>query len=144
MPNFRPDTGGRRWPLIQIASSVLLSGGTGAAFPSMLLWLPPALYGAFPVLRAVPALGFCTKVLTWLRLRFVPSPPELLRQPGACLAHSPGVRCAFCPLRSQSKFPPALVGCLRPVSHRDPPSGCRPSRISGGLWLETGGLFAVR
>ena len=26
---------------------------------------------------------------------------------------------------------------------RDPPSGCRPSRISGSLWLETGGLFAV-
>ena len=29
------------------------------------------------------------------------------------------------------------------VSSRDPPSGCQPSRISGSLWLETGGLFAV-
>ena len=34
--------------------------------------------------------------------------------------------------------------CSRELaSSRDPPSGCRPSRISGSLWLETGGLFAV-
>ena len=26
---------------------------------------------------------------------------------------------------------------------RDPPGRCQPSRISGGLWLETGSLFAV-
>ena len=29
------------------------------------------------------------------------------------------------------------------ASRQDPPGGCRPSRISGSLWLETGGLFAV-
>ena len=29
------------------------------------------------------------------------------------------------------------------VSSRDPPGRCQPSRISGSLWLETGGLFAV-
>ena len=29
------------------------------------------------------------------------------------------------------------------VSSRNPPSGCQPSRISGSLWLETEGLFAV-
>ena len=28
--NFRPDTGGRRWSLVQVASSVLLRGGRGA------------------------------------------------------------------------------------------------------------------
>ena len=39
---------------------------------------------------------------------------------------------------------PSPGGCLRPVSHRDPPGGCRPSRITGSLWLETGGLFAMR
>ena len=33
MPNFRPDTGGWRWSLIQVASSVALRGGTSAAFP---------------------------------------------------------------------------------------------------------------
>ena len=29
------------------------------------------------------------------------------------------------------------------ASSCDPPGGCRPSRISGSLWLETGGLFAA-
>ena len=29
------------------------------------------------------------------------------------------------------------------VSSCDPPGGCKPSRISGSLWLETGILFAV-
>ena len=33
MPNFRPDTGRRRWPLIQFASSVALWGGAGGCFP---------------------------------------------------------------------------------------------------------------
>ena len=33
VPNFCPDTGGRRWPLIRVASSLALQGGTGAAFP---------------------------------------------------------------------------------------------------------------
>ena len=35
------------------------------------------------------------------------------------------------------------IRVLAPVFSRDPPGGCRPSRISGSLWLETGGLFAV-
>ena len=56
----------------------------------------------------------------------------------------PRVRRAFSPPRPQPQFPPAPVGCARPVFSHNPPSGCRPSRISGGLWLETGGLFAVR
>ena len=33
VPNFRPETGRRRWSLTQVASSVTLQGGTGAAFP---------------------------------------------------------------------------------------------------------------
>ena len=53
VPNFRPDTGGRRWTLIRVASSVALRGGAGAAFPSTLLRLPAVLYGACPALRAV-------------------------------------------------------------------------------------------
>ena len=35
------------------------------------------------------------------------------------------------------------VCSLELASTCDPPGGCRPSRISGSLWLETGGLFAV-
>ena len=48
MPNFHPDTGGRRWSLIQVASSVVLRGGACAPFPSRLLRLPAVLYGAVP------------------------------------------------------------------------------------------------
>ena len=78
--------------LIQVASSVALPGrgGPGAAFPSPLLRLPAALYGAGPASHAVPAVGCSTKA--WnkkLRLLFASSPPERLRQPGACRAHSP-------------------------------------------------------
>ena len=51
--------------------------------PSTLLRLLATLYGAGPALRAVPDFGFSTKARTRLGLRFVPSPPEQLRQPGA-------------------------------------------------------------
>ena len=62
---------------------------------------------------------------------------------GVGTRHSPRVRCAFSPPRSQPQFPRVPVGCMHLVFSRDPPGGCRPSRISGSLWLETGGLFAV-
>ena len=40
--------------------------------------------------------------------------------------------------------PVACVCSQELASSHDPPgSGCRPSRISGSLWIETGGLFAV-
>ena len=49
-----------------------------------LLRLPTAQYGACPALLAVPALRCSTKARNKkLRLRFVPSPSERLRQPGA-------------------------------------------------------------
>ena len=41
---------------------------------STLLRLLAALYGAGPVLSAVPVFGYSTKVRIRLRLRFVPSP----------------------------------------------------------------------
>ena len=53
------------------------------------------------------------------------------------------------PLQSQPQFlrtsqvPAACVYSREVASSRDPPGGCRPSRISGSLWLETGDLFAV-
>ena len=148
---------------LQCLISILTQAGTGGLLfrllvpsryrqclvllsPSMLLRLPAVLYGACPALHTVPALGCSTKARAWLRLRFVPSPSEWLRQPGSRQAHSPRVRvrCAFSPLRPQPQSPPAPVGCLHPVSRSDPPSRCRPCRISGSLWLEIGILFAVR
>ena len=39
---------------------------------------------------------------------------------------------------------PAACVCFQELaSSCDPPGGCRPSRISGSLWIETGDLFAV-
>ena len=137
LPNFRPDTGGRRWSLVQVASSVALGGGAGVDFPSLLLRLPAALYGACPALR---------------RARFQPSGvPQKRRLSGACVLCLPRPSSSG----SQELDGRTLPGCgapspLRvpspspyPVFSLDPPGGCRPSRISGGLWLETGGLFAV-
>ena len=48
--------------------------------PSTLLRLPAAPYGAGAALRAVPVFRYYTKVQIRLGLRFVPSPPEQLRQ----------------------------------------------------------------
>ena len=49
-----------------------------------LLRLPAVLHGVGPALRAVPALGCSTKARNKkLRLLFVPSPSERLRQPSA-------------------------------------------------------------
>ena len=156
--------------MFRFSSSVLLRGGRGAAgrhrwpvwgaltvfrphwvcpahgcvlSPSALLRLPAALYGAGPALRAVPVFGYPTKARTRLRLRFVPSPagaPQAARSLTGALSL---VRCAFSPPRPQPQFPPAPVGCVHLVFSRDPPGRCRPSSISGSLWLETGGLFAV-
>ena len=42
------------------------------------------------------------------------------------------------------RVPAALVCSQELASSRDPPGGgCRPSRISGSLWIETGGLLAA-
>ena len=143
--------------------SLVPLGRDGAAFPSTLLRLPAVLYGACPALSAVPALGCsrkarkkcCACVLCLPRLsgsgsqeldgRTLPGcgSPSPLHGPSLSFSPHQSGACAFCPLRPQPQSPPAQVGCVRPVSSRDPPGKCRPSRISDSLWLETGGLFAV-
>ena len=56
--------------------------------------------------------------------RLLPSAaPACFHQSGACRV------CAAC------------VYSRELASSRDPPWGCRPPRISGSLWLETGGLL---
>ena len=72
--NFRPDTDGQRWSLVQVREFRRAAGRGGAAFPSALLRLPAALYGAGPALRAVPVFGSSTKARIRLHLRFVSSP----------------------------------------------------------------------
>ena len=115
------------------------AGRDGAAFPPTLLRLPAALYGADLRCARLQPSGVPQEPGTNSCACFL----RLSRQSGSGSQGLDG-RClpgAFCP---QPQSPPAPVGCLRPVSRRDLPSGCRPSRISGGLRLETGGLFAVR
>ena len=111
--------------------------------PSTLLRFPDALYGAGPALHAVPVFRSSTKARTRLGLRFVPS-PEGTAQAARSLtgAFSPGAA-RFLPSQPHPQFLPAPVGCVLLVFSCDPPGRCRPSRISGSLWLETGGLFAV-
>ena len=127
--NFRPHTGGRRF------SSVLLRGGralqtdiavcgehspcsghTGFApyrgvcdFPSTLLRLLAALYGAGPVLSAVPVFRSSTKARTRLHLRFVSSPASAVQAARGLGSLSPDVARLF-PLWPQ---PAPAVGCLR-------------------------------
>ena len=74
--------------------------GVSVLSPSALLRLPAALYGAGPVLRAVPVFGSSTKAQIRLRLRFVPS-PAWAAQAARGLAPSPQVWRAFS-LRSPS------------------------------------------
>ena len=101
---------------------------------STLLWLPAALYGAGPALRAVPVFASSTKARIRLHLRFVPSPPEWLRQPGAW-AQSPRVRRTFSLCGPSVRWSGACtcVCSQELASSRDPPGGCRPARISGSL-----------
>ena len=112
MPNFRPDTGRRRWSLFRLLVPSPCREELALLSLSMLLRLPAALYGACSALHAVPALLCSTKARTWLRLHFVhslaqaaqaarsltgalpgcgmpsplcvPSPSPCLRQSGAC------------------------------------------------------------
>ena len=145
MPNFRPDTGeGGGGLLLRLLvpsrcreGLALLSPSTYAAQASgCSMWSVPCVArGSSPRVfhkstdSAAPA--FCAF-------------PSLSSSGSQDLtgALSP-VRRAFSPPQSQPQFPPAPVACTCPVSSQDPPSGCRPSRISGSLWLETGGLLAV-
>ena len=90
------------------------SGHTGfapltgvCAFPSTLLRLPAALYGAGPVLSAVPVFRYSTKVRIWLCLPFVPSPAWAVQAARGLGALSRDAAPLF-PPRPQR----AQVGCL--------------------------------
>ena len=111
VPNFRPDTGGRRRSLIRVASSVALRGGTALLSLFTLLRLPAALYGVCPALRAVPALGCSTKAQTKSCTCFLCLP----RQSGS---------------GSQELDWRTLPGCGAPSALRGPSPSPRPRRVS--------------
>ena len=159
MPNFRPDTGGWRWSLVQVASSIALRGvGRGAVFPvyttqapGCSIWsVPCSMHGSSPRVfhksadSAAPA--FCaflsssssgSQELDWRTL-----PSMVPASVSAPVSQVP----VPSPLRipSPSPHPSRLGVCTLFLAATLPVDvGCRPSRISGSLWLETGGLFAV-
>ena len=119
--------------------------------PSTLLRLPAALYGRRPCVACGSSFRVLHKSVDSVGPAFgaFPGPSSSGSQEldGRTL---PGCDAPF-PLRglaqpqflcTSSVHSPCV--CSRELaSSRDPPSGCRPSRISGSLWLETGGLLAV-
>ena len=87
--------------------------------PSTLLRLQVSLQGVGPKLCALARpkllrfsfLGTTQRHrLSWTCVLCLPQ-PEQLKQPGACRAHSPRVRCTLSPPRPQPQFPRLPVGC---------------------------------
>ena len=132
VPNFCPDTGRRRWSLVQVASSIALRGGRSAAFPIYAAQAPGCSMWNLPCAARS-------------------SSPRVLHKSADS---APPVFCAF-PARA-AQAARSLTGALSPGAGRLLPSTSpapipapagqvpAPSRVSGGLGLETGGLCAVR
>ena len=131
--------------LLGFASSVTLRRRTGTAFPVYAAQAPSC------SIRSVPCAALGSSPWVFHKSAEQKAAPALCAFPvrdAQAARSSRGTlspaRRAACPPHPRPQSPPALVGCLWPVSRGDSPGGCGPSRISGGLWLETGGLFAVR
>ena len=80
--------------------------GVSVLSPSTLLRLLAALYGAGPVLSAVPVFGSYRKARIQLRLRFVSSPASAVQAARGLGALSPDAACLF-PLRRVPRQPGA-------------------------------------
>ena len=101
-----------------------------------------------PCVACGSSFGYYPKVQIRLGLHFVPSLAGVAQAARSLTgALSPG---AVCLLPSAvpasvsmhtSQVPATYVCFWELASSQDPPGGCRPSRISGSLWLETGGLL---
>ena len=99
---------------------------------------------------AVPVFGYSTKAQTQLGLRFVPSPAQAAQAARSLTGALSPDAVRLLPSAAPASVSACAGGVCAPCVYswelafsRDPPGGCRPSRISGSLWLETGGLFSV-
>ena len=145
MPHFRPDPGGRWWSLVRVASSVALRGGAGTAFPVFAAQAPGCSIWSGPC----AARGSSPRVLH--KSAEQKAAPAFRAFPGLSSSGSqeldghtlPGCG-APSPFRGPSPSPRLHRSVPAPCVSPRPSRGCRPSRVSGGLWLETGGLFAAR
>ena len=154
--NFRPDTGGRRWSLVQLCLvsraagreghcrqiSVACVGSTHSVLatrvcpahgcvlsPSTHLRLPAALYGAGPALRVVPVFGYFTKARTQLPLRFVPSPARAAQAASSLTgALSPGAVRLLPTARPSLSFRTCASRVSAPCSQELASSGDPPVR----------------
>ena len=132
-------------PRVQ-ATRGLPRSGVSVLSLSAPLGLPAALYGAGPALHVVPVFRSSTAARVRLRLRVVSSPPERPGQPGAWRplpgrgAPPPSAAPASVSPRA-SRVCAACVCSPELAPSRDAPGGCRPSRVSGRLWLDAGGLL---
>ena len=163
-PNFLPDTGRQRWSLIQVASSVVLRGGAGAAFPVYAAQAPGCSIRSVPcAARGSSPRGFhkSTEQKAAACILCLPQPsssgsqeldgltlpgcgaPSPLRGPSLSFCPCQSGVCAFSPPHSQPQSPPAPVGACALCLAATLPEDVLPSRISESLWLETGGLIAV-
>ena len=114
---------------------------------------------AFPstLLRLLPAPGPCIVCGSSFQvfhkragLHFVPSPAQAAQVTRSLMSTlSPSVA-HLIPSRVPASVSAHAGRVLAPcvcsqelASSCDPPGRCRPSRISGSLWLETGSLFSV-
>ena len=175
--NFHPDTGGRRWSLVQVHLFSRAAGREGRCRQMSLacvgsthsvpatLGLSPLTGVCFPHLHCSGSrLLYMERALHWVRFPFSGTPQK--RGLGwaciLCLPHPsssgsqeldgrtlPGVvrllhSAVPDSVSARARRVCAPCVCSRELaSSRDPPGRCRPSRISGSLWLETRGLFAV-
>ena len=119
MPNFRPDTGGRRWTLIRVASSLALREGRALLSPlrcsgSRLLYMECALRCARSSPRVFHRIGESAAPA----LRAFPA--GAVQAARSLTGALPWVQRAFCPPRSQPHFPPAPVGCTRLLTSASP------------------------
>ena len=170
MSSFRPDTRRRRWSLVQVCLFSHAAGREGSADKShwpvwgalMVFWphwvCPRSRVCALPVYTAqAPSCSIWSmpcvargssfrvfhKSVDLVAPAFCAFPGRAAQAARSLMgALSPGAVCLL-PSTVPASVSAHTCRCVCLVFSCDPPGGCRPSRISGSLWLETGRLFAV-
>ena len=154
MSNFRPDTGGPRWSLVQVRWFSPAAGRAGRCRQTSLcgvpatVGLPLSRVCALPVYAAqAPSCSIWSrpcvacgssflvfhKSADWDAPAFCAFPTRAAQAARSLTGALSRVRRAFSPPPPQPQFLPAPVRCMHLVFSRDPSGGCRPSRISGSL-----------
>ena len=124
VPSFRPDTGGRRWTLVQVASSLALRRGRGVAFPIYAAQAPGCSIWSVPCAALDSSPRVFHKSADSAAPALCAFPARAAQAARSLSGTLSPVRRAFSPPRPQPQSPPAPVGCVRPMFSCNPPSGC--------------------